>query len=200
MTLRKPFGPRAWDIATVVILALMAVFVLLTFDQHAISNDEPVQHKYGQLLLEYYGSGFTDQRVFHYINLYHYGGLFDLIAASLAPLVPLDVWDLRHLLTGLFGLAGLAGVAWLGRLIGSPRAGCFAVLLLALCGSWTGAMFTHTKDVPFAVATLWSIAFSTRLIQQLPRPTLGVLIGTGISMGAALGLRYGGILLPGYLG
>jgi hypothetical protein len=100
----------------------------------------------------------------------------------------------------LFGVAGLAGVAWLARMLGSPRAGCFAILLLALAGAWTGAMFTHTKDIPFAVATLWSVAFSTRLLQQLPRPSFGVICGTGIAMGCALGLRYGGILLPGYLG
>ncbi len=200
MFYKRGEGSPAWNVATVAILVAMTLFVALTFDQHAISNDEPVQHRYGQLLLEYYRSGFTDVRVFHYINLYHYGGLFDLIAAGLAPYVPLDVWDWRHLLTGLFGLSGLAGIAWLGRLLGSPRAGCFAILLLALCGSWTGAMFTHTKDIPFAVATLWSIAFSTRLLQQLPRPSIGILIGTGVSMGTALGLRYGGILLPGYLG
>jgi hypothetical protein len=195
-----PTRARAWDLATLAILGGMLVFTLLTFDQHGLSNDEPVQHHYGELLLDYYASGLNDRRVFSYINLYHYGGMFDMLAAWLAPRVPLDLWDLRHLLTGLFGVAGLAGVAWLARLLGSARAGCFAILLLALTGAWTGAMFTHTKDVPFAVATLWSIACSTRLLQQLPRPGLGVICATGITMGMALGLRYGAFLLPAYLG
>ena len=190
---------RAWDAATLALLVAMLAFALLTFGQHTISNDEPVQHRYGQLLLDYYRSGFADQRAFHYINLYHYGGLFDMVAALLAPRVPLDVWDLRHLLTGLVGVSGLAAVAWLCRLLGSARAGFIAVALLALAGSWTGAMFTHTKDIPFAVATIWSVACMTRLLQQLPRPGWGIIYGTGIAMGAALGLRYGGVLLPGYL-
>lgn len=193
-------SPRVWDTATLVILVSMLLFALLTFGQHTISNDEPVQHRYGQLLLDYYRSGFTDERVFHYLNLYHYGGLFDMIAAALAPVVPLDVWDLRHLLTGLTGVSGFAAVAWLARMLGAPRAATFAILLLALAGQWTGAMFTHTKDVPFAVATIWSVACITRLLQQLPKPGWGIICGTGIAMGSALGLRYGGVLLPGYLG
>jgi hypothetical protein len=192
--------PGTWDLATLVVLGAMLLFTLLTFDQHAISNDEPVQHRYGRLLLDYYASGFSDLRAFQYINLFHYGGLFDMLAAWLEPRVPLDVWDLRHLLTGLTGVAGLGGAAWLARNLGSPRAGCFAILLLALAGAWTGVMFTHTKDVPFAAATLWSIACSTRLLQRLPRPGYGIICCTGVAMGAALGLRYGGILLPGYLG
>jgi hypothetical protein len=192
--------PRRWDIATLLLLTAALLYVAVSFDVHGISNDEPVQHRYGQLLLDYYRSGFSDKRVFDYINLKHYGGLFDMIAAGLAPHVPYDVWDLRHLLTGLFGLSGLVAVAWLGRLLGGARTGYLAALLLALCGSWSGAMFTHTKDIPFAAATIWSIAFSTCLLQQLPRPRWGIIAGTGIAMGCALGLRYGGILLPGYLG
>ena len=42
-----------------------------------------VQHHYGELILNYYASGFKDQSVFHFENLYLYGGLFDIIAVSL---------------------------------------------------------------------------------------------------------------------
>ncbi len=61
----------------------LAIFILLTFKQYGMSNDENVQHVYGQLLLKFYGSGFTDQSAFTYKNLYLYDGFFDLIAASL---------------------------------------------------------------------------------------------------------------------
>lgn len=193
-------GEREWRWATAVLIAAVLVFVLLTYGSHTLSNDEPVQHRYGQLLIDFYRSGFTDRRLFEYINLYHYGGLFDMVAVGLAAIVPMDVWDLRHLLTGLTGVSGLVAVAWLGTMVGSARAGFLAVLLLAITGSWIGAMFTHTKDIPFAVATVFSVACSTSLLRQLPRPSWRIIIGTGIAMGSALGLRFGGILLPAYLG
>ncbi|RYZ61548.1 MAG: hypothetical protein EOP08_13330, partial [Proteobacteria bacterium] len=194
------FGAREWRWAIALLLVAVFVFVLATYDVHTLSNDEPVQHRYGQLLIDYYRSGFTDRRLFEYINLYHYGGLFDMVAVALAAILPIDVWDLRHLLTGLTGLAGIAAVAWLATLLGTARAGFIAAALLTLSGSWIGTMFTHTKDIPFAVATVFSIACSTSLLQQLPRPSWRIIIGTGIAMGCALGLRFGGILLPAYLG
>ena len=48
----------------------LIIWVALTFRQHGISNDEYVQHTYGQMLLDWYSSGFTDQDAFHYRNLY----------------------------------------------------------------------------------------------------------------------------------
>ncbi|MFX5869831.1 hypothetical protein ABTE73_19640, partial [Acinetobacter baumannii] len=88
-----------------------AVYVLLCFDQHGLSNDEEVQHVYGRLLLDYYRSGLIDLAAFQYKNLYLYGGLFDLLAASAERLLPaMNVWDLRHLLTALFGVGGLFAV------------------------------------------------------------------------------------------
>ena len=194
------FGEREWRWATAMLLVAALVFVLATYGVHTLSNDEPVQHRYGQLLIDFYRSGFTDRRLFEYINLYHYGGLFDIVAVWLAAIAPMDVWDLRHLLTGLTGVSGLIAVAWLATMLGSARAGFLAVLLLMITGSWIGTMFTHTKDIPFAVATVFSIACATSLLRQLPRPSWRIVIGTGIAMGCALGLRFGGILLPAYLG
>ncbi len=104
-----------WRVASIGLFAVIAAWILLSFRDYGISNDEPVQHTYGQLLLAWYASGFTDDRAFHYINLYLYGGLFDLIAAGLQPYVPLPLYEWRHLLSAGFGLVGLIGVWRLGQ-------------------------------------------------------------------------------------
>ena len=57
------------------VFALLLLYVALAWDQHGISNDEEVQHRYGELILDYYTSGLTDRSVFTYKNLYLYGGL-----------------------------------------------------------------------------------------------------------------------------
>jgi len=182
------------------LLGALLLFVLATFDKHGLSNDEPVQHTYGRLLLAFYGSGFADRHAFDYINLHLYGGLFDMLAAALEPYSPWSVWDLRHLLSALFGVAGIAFAALTARQLAGPRAGCLTGLLLGLTGAWTGAMFTHTKDIPFGTAMMAAVFFSTGLLRQLPRPSLGNLFGVGLALGCAMGLRVGGLFALFYLG
>lgn len=193
---------RARRIALAV-LALAGVFVLLTFDRHGISNDEEVQHVYGRLLLDFYLSGFADLRAFEYKNLYLYGGFFDLVAAAFERAGVAEgpaLWDLRHLISALFGLAGLAGTWLLARRLAGEWAGLAALVLLSITGSWSGAMFTHTKDIPFAATMLWALYFSVRVLDTLPAPPWHVLAGLGVALGCAFGLRIGAVFAVFYLG
>ncbi|MDQ0349588.1 glycosyltransferase family 39 protein [Ancylobacter vacuolatus] len=181
-------------LASLAVFAAVVAFIVLTFRDYGISNDEPVQHTYGQLLLAWYASGFTDDRAFHYINLYLYGGLFDLIAAGLEPYVPLPLYEWRHLLSAGFGFVGLIGTWRLAKLLGGEGSGVVAVLLLAFTGMYGGAMFTHTKDVPFAAAMVWSLYFITALAGEMPAvPRWRTVLGLGVAVGCALGLRVGGV-------
>jgi len=61
-------------------------------------------------------------------------------------------------------------------------------------------MFTHTKDIPFGAAMIWSVYFGTRVVMHLPRPAWGPLVGTGLAIGASLGLRVGGLFALFYVG
>src|SRR5260370_40336930 len=113
---------EASDIATVVLLAALVVIALTTYKDYSISNDEGVQHHYGELIIAYYKSGFKNQSLFSFQNLYLYGGLFDIIAVALAHLVPIDPYDLRHILCALIGIGGVGGPPAAARLIAGPRA------------------------------------------------------------------------------
>lgn len=201
-----PAIARAWRsvaltrVVSLAVFAAVAAWIVLTFRDYGISNDELVQHTYGQLLLAWYRSGFTDDQAFHYINLYLYGGLFDLIAAGFEHIVPLPLYEWRHLLSAGFGFVGLIGVWKLAKLLGGEKAGILAVLLLAFTGMYGGAMFTHTKDVPFAAAMVWSLYFITALVARLPdAPGWRLSIGLGMAVGSALGLRVGGVFAVFYL-
>lgn len=192
----------AWTrTAAIGLFAVTIAWVLLTYRLHAPSNDEWVQHVYGDLLLRWYASGFADRAAFEYINLRYYGGLFDMAAVALTKVFPAaDPWALRHLLSGLIGVAGLFGAFKLARLLGGEKAGIAAVLLLLLTGAWSGAMITHTKDVPFAAAMIWATYYTTRMIGHLPRVPLRLSLKLGLAVGLALGLRVGGVLAIGFIG
>lgn len=184
---------------TVALFAALGIFIFLTFHQYGISNDEEVQHTYGRLLLNFYTSGFADQEAFHYRNLYLYGGFFDLLAAALEHIVPMWVWDMRHLLSALFGMAGIFASYKIACMLDGERAGFVVVLLLAITGAWSGAMFTHTKDIPFATCMAWAVYYIMRISQQLPRPPVSLVTKLGIAIGCGLGMRVGGAFAVLYL-
>ncbi|MDZ4369601.1 MAG: glycosyltransferase family 39 protein [Afipia sp.] len=190
----------AFDLASCAALAALVVVALWTFQNYAISNDEGVQHRYGELIIAYYKSGFTDQSLFKLDNLFLYGGLFDIAALGLAQILPADQYELRHLLCALIGIGGIGAAAATARLIAGPRAAFFAIVALVLCGSWYGGMFNHTKGIPLAAFMAGAMYFLIRATRDLPVPRMRDVIGFGIMTGAALGIRSLSLLLIGYAG
>jgi Dolichyl-phosphate-mannose-protein mannosyltransferase len=188
------------DIVTVALIAAVAVTALWTFKDYAISNDEGVQHHYGELILAYYASGFSDQSIFTFQNLYLYGGLFDTIAVALTHLIPIDPYDLRHILCALIGIGGICAAAATARLIAGPRAGLIGAISLSICGAWYGTMFNHTKDIPFAAAMMGATLLLIRIARQLPSPRARDIAAFGLLAGIALGMRVLGLLLLTYMG
>jgi len=189
-----------YDLLALAAFGALALLVLLTFGDYAISNDEMVQHRYGEFILAYYTSGLTDQAVFHFENLYLYGGLFDVIAILLDRVLPFDLFSIRHFLCGFIGVGGIVATWAVARLVAGPRAGLLALLALAVCGPWFGTMFNHTKDVPFAAAMMGATFFLLRGARDLPRPRQRDLLMFGLLLGCALGLRATGLLLVVYAG
>lgn len=199
-TMRAAASRNPYDLASVVLLAVLVGLVIATFRDYAITNDEWIQHRYGELILAYYKSGFTDRAVFELDNLYLYGGLFDSAAILLGRLVPMDIYDLRHLLCGLIGVGGLAAAMATARMIAGARAGLIAGVALAVCGSWYGTMFHHSKDIPLAAAMAGALYFLMRAARDLPNPKPRHIVGFGLMTGAALGVKVLGLLLVGYVG
>ena len=191
--------PDLHDRLILVVFAVLGAAVWFTFRDYAVSNDEAVQHHYGELIIAYYRSGFKVRDLFTFDNLYLYGGLFDIIAVGLADVIPIDPYELRHLLCAMTGIGGIAASAATARLIAGPRAGLISAVVLALCGAWYGAMFNHTKDIPFAAAMMGAMLFVIRIARQLPSPRAVDLAGFGLLAGAALGIRSLGLLLLFYL-
>ncbi len=182
------------------LLTGLCVLAIVIFRDYGISNDEEVQHRYGELIIDYYASGFRDTALFNYKNLYLYGGLFDIVAVLLDKLLPFDTFLIRHFMSAMTGVAGIVATWATARLIAGPRAGLIAALCLAICGPYFGGMFNHTKDVPFAATMIGALYFLLRAARDFPRPHWRHVIGFGLMLGAALGLRAMGLLLIGYAG
>ena len=112
-------------------LGLVSIIALLTFRDYGLSWDDYAHSEYGDLLLAFYASGLADRRALSWVNLYYYGGGFDLLAALAAKVLPFTVFETRRLIGAAVGILGLF-VTWrTGRRIGGPLAGLIALILLA---------------------------------------------------------------------
>jgi hypothetical protein len=189
-----------YDLASWIAIASLIVIACATFDDYAISNDEGVQHHYGELIIAYYKSGFTDRSLFKLDNLYLYGGLFDVGLILLGKILPFDQYELRHLVCALIGIGGIGFAAATARMIAGARAAFFSIVALALCGSWYGTMFNDTKGIPQATFMAGAIYFLIRATRGLPAPRMRDVVGFGIMTGAALGIKSLSLLLVGYFG
>src|ERR1700680_5210198 len=106
---------RMIDGAAIALLGALAVIAALTFRDYGLGWDDYAHSEYANLLLSLYGSGFKDLRAFSFVNLYMYGGGFDMAAALMAKILPFDLFDTRRLVGAAIGLVGLC-VTWrIGR-------------------------------------------------------------------------------------
>lgn len=180
---------RLADRLSWVVLTMLAVVAALTFRDYGLGWDDFTHAQYGDLLLSLYSSGFHDTRALSFVNLYLYGGGFDMAAALLAKVLPFDLFETRRLLGAAVGIAGLA-ITWrIGRRIGGPLAGLLALLLLATCPLYYGHMFINAKDAPFAAAMALFLLGLIRLLDQYPKPCPATLFIVGAGFGLSIGSR-----------
>ncbi|SRR5579859_2876471 len=189
----------SWDRASALLFVLLAVLVAATFGHYGNGFDAEVQDVYGGQIVSWYATLGADRSALNYIDLYYYGGLFDTLAALANHVSPWPHWATRHLLEAVSGLIGMAGAWRLARRLGGPSAGFAALACLALMPSYYGMMFINPKDIPFAAAMIWAVHFLTILSDDLPKPSWKLVMAFGATVGLALGVRIGAVLLFFYL-
>lgn len=177
------------DAIALAALALLAIVAAATFRAYGLGWDDYTHSQMGELLLALIGSGYRDQRALSFVNLYYYGGGFDMAAALAAKVLPFDPFETRRLVGAAVGLVGL-GVTWrAARHLGGPLAGVMALLLLAACPPFYGHMFINAKDVPFAVAMAILLLGLVRAFLEYPRPQAATVVVFGLGLGLAIGTR-----------
>ena len=162
---------------------------MATFRDYGLGWDDYTHSQYGDLLVSLYSSGFADKRALSFVNLYMYGGGFDLLAALAAKILPFGLFETRRLVGAAVGIVGLF-VTWrLGRRLGGPLAGLIGLILLATCPLYYGHMFINAKDGPFAVTSVIALLGIVRAFEEYPRATPATVALSGIGIGLAVGSR-----------
>src|SRR5262245_54617698 len=192
------------DRLALAVLAIAAVVALATFRDYGLGWDDYTHAEYGDLLLSLYASGFADRRALSFVNLYEYGGGFDLAAALLAKVLPFSLFETRRLTGAIVALLGLLIVWRTGRRLGGPLAGVISLALLATCPLFIGHAFMNAKDAPFAVAMAFLLLGLVRAFEEYPRPGAATIVLVGLGAGLAIGTRilggFGALYALGALG
>jgi 4-amino-4-deoxy-L-arabinose transferase-like glycosyltransferase len=186
---RADQSARWLDGLAIGVLAVTAAIAFSTFRDYGLGWDDYTHSQYGALLVSLYQSNFTDQRALSFVNLYMYGGGFDILATLAAKILPFGLFETRRLLGAAVGLVGLFATWRLGRRLGGPLAGLLAVILLATCPLYYGHMFINAKDGPFAAVMAIVLLGLVRAFQQYPRATPATIALCGTGMGLAIGAR-----------
>jgi hypothetical protein len=171
------------------VLVFIAAIALATFRDYGLGWDDYTHSQYGALLVSLYQSNFADQRALSFVNLYMYGGGFDIIATLAAKILPFDLLETRRLVGAAVGVVGLFATWRLGRRLGGPLAGLLGLLLLAATPLYYGHMFINAKDGPFAAVMAIALLALVRAFEEYPRATPPTIALCGTGVGLAIGAR-----------
>ncbi|MFG1410908.1 MAG: glycosyltransferase family 39 protein [Pseudomonadota bacterium] len=203
MRVASLFRLPASSVDRVALALIAAVFLLavFTFGDYGLGWDDFTHSQYGDLLYKYFDSRLTQDKVFSFVNLYYYGGGFDLIAAAIHKWLPaVDIFSIRRLLGAIVGVIGFAIVWRTGRRLGGPVCGLVALCLLLICPLYYGHMFMNAKDAPFAVAVAGLLYVIVRALDEYPKPTCRTVTLFGLCLGLAVGTRVLGLIAVAYAG
>jgi Dolichyl-phosphate-mannose-protein mannosyltransferase len=180
---------RLPDLLAIATLIIVAAIAAATFRDYGLGWDDYTHAQYGDLLLALYQSGFADRRAFTFVNLYMYGGGFDMLAALAAKISPFDLFETRRLAGAAVGLVGLFATWRIGRRVAGPLGGLVALILLAICPLYYGHMFINPKDAPFAAAMALLLLGLVRSLDEYPHATPATVALFGVGLGLTIGAR-----------
>jgi hypothetical protein len=176
----------------------LVVMLAVSFD-YGISWDEADQDAYGQLVWAYFRSGFTDQSALHFGILTLYGGLFEMVCAVAEKISPFTGYATRHLLNASVGWLGMVYAARIARVLVGPRAAVFALVLLLVSPHYFGHCMNNPKDIPFATGYVASLFYLVRASDEFPFLRLSAAVKLTLAVASAIAIRFGGLLLIGYV-
>lgn len=177
-----------------ILLAAAAILMLATFQDYGVTWDEHVQSLYGELVVDYFKSGFKDLRCNSFIDLYLYGPLVEAGCALVYGITGWGKYEVRHFLIACTALLTLYGLWKIAGLFPMQHMALFVSLALLMLPRFYGHMFNNSKDIPFACAFTWAMFTILHLVRGDGKG-LRPYIYCGLAIGAALAIRVGGLLL-----
>lgn len=202
-------GKINFKIATIASLVLMLVIMLWVSKDFGINGDEVTQNLYGQDVYSYYSS-FGKKDIESIVkddarirdankNVYMYGGLYDLLCATVNKVSPFDPYDTRHFINAIAGFLAILVTARWARWYKNWEAALLTAWFLFLTPRFFGESMNNPKDIPFAMGMAWGSYQICRFVDAFPKPDKKRMLLLILAIGFAINIRSGGLLLIPFL-
>lgn len=186
------------------ILAAAMLTALLWISRDAgISGDEEVHYLHSEMVYKYFSTMGKDQSSLHTpkTHLQYYGQAFDNMVTILIHWFSIeDIYGFRHLMSSICGWLAIVVTALFAAYLSGYGAAIIVLLLFALSPVFLGHLQNNLKDIPFALAYISSVYYSLKIIFAEGKVHRGDIILLILSIGFAIGIRPGGLLVIFYLG
>ena len=208
------FKHQPFALAFFLLLFFALLLNLTIYKDFSITNDEPMHHVHGKVILDYYlGTDSTaalspldsngkiiithlPKRDPKIRGMNFFGGFPDLVVAVFIRMFPdADEYYLRHLITSFWGLLALLFAGILAKTISGWRAAFLAALILWLSPRFFGHSFYNPKDLPFATSYLIGLYLIVKITQALPRFNWKAISIFILVCGISIAIRVSGMLL-----
>lgn len=167
-----------------------------------ISGDEFFHTEHAEHVFNFYKTGGQDTlatTVTESNNLPLYGQLIDNIAHGIGLLFNVeDYMALRHGLNSIVGFIAILFVGLFVKRVGGWRAGVFSLILMLVSPRFIGHSFNNLKDIPFAAASMMSIYYIVKFLDELPKRKYSTMIMLALSITFAIDVRAGGLIVIAY--
>ncbi|MGE5393385.1 MAG: hypothetical protein ACM3P1_01510 [Candidatus Saccharibacteria bacterium] len=186
-----------------ILAALLLIGLLLVSRDAGISGDEEVHYLQSEMVYNYFKTMGEDQSAVNtpQTHLQYYGQAYDNLTTILIHWFGIeDIYGFRHLMSSVAGWLTIVVTALFAAYISGYGAAIMALLIFMVSPTFLGHAQNNLKDIPFALAYIASIYYSLRLVYsegRVARKTILLLI---LSIGLAIGIRPGGLLVVFYLG
>ena len=192
---------RIFWIAAVCILVVM---VVLSFGA-GMSGDEASHCEQAHYVYNYYKSSGKVRTAIRPrpsdYNQPYYGQFADNFAYFITRTLNIeDEYAVRHCVNSCFGWLAILFAALIAYNISGWRAAMITLFLMFLSPRFLGHSFNNLKDVPFAAMMTMGLYYIILFIQQFPKVKIGTTIMLTLSIGLAIAVRVGGLLLIPYFG
>jgi len=186
------------------ILALIMLAVLLLISRDAgISGDEEVHYQQSEMVYNYFSSLGIDKSSIDTpkTHLQYYGQTFDNLVTILIHWFGIeDIYGFRHLMSSLSGWLTIVVTALFAAYFSGYGAAIFVLILFAVSPTFLGHTQNNLKDIPFALAYISSAYYSLKLVYAEEKPSRQTILLLILSIGFAIGIRIGGVMVVFYLG
>jgi len=185
-------------------LALATFFMMPIMSKDAgNSGDEDSHHEQSKYVYSYYATFGKDTMAItprpKDYNQPHYGQFADNLSYFIAKTFSIkDEYAVRHSVNSLFGWLTILFAALIAYRIAGWRAAVITFILLFFSPRFLGHSFNNLKDIPFACAITMGLYYILRFVQQFPKIKISTAILLALSIGIAIAVRSGGLLLFPY--